>query len=144
MNDVILISDECDRILAEIKGISQNASLTQIQELLISIKLNLYNTPLHEIDFLNPFEKLITNEQTTDTITSLALSSINTFISYSLLKAEDINQLCDTIKHCQFQSTSDYDCLAVTYQILTCINLLCRTNLLNSESLSRMLDYLLT
>ncbi|OHT15701.1 hypothetical protein TRFO_13863 [Tritrichomonas foetus] len=141
----LLISDECDRLLAELRSISQNVLFLEIQDELVSIKKHIFTDTVEISQILIPFERIITHEQATDVITALALASINTFISFSLIESEeDVATICCTLGRCQFQSTSEYDCMCVSYKILMCMISLCRTDFLKSKSLSFMFDYILT
>ena len=140
----LLVSDECDKLLSELRSISHNSSLSEIQDELLFIKNNIYDS-IEISKILSPFEKIIKDNQTTDVITSLALSSINAFIIFSLFESdEDVQIICNTLINCQFQSTSDYDCLFVNYRIITCIISLAKTDFLDSQTISLLFEYIVT
>ena len=79
---------------------------------------------INQSTFLSPFLEIIKSEETTGPVTGMALTSIDKFISYGLIKincetsAACVQQIADSITHARFVGTNSSSDEVVLMKIL--------------------------
>ncbi|XP_063817458.1 Golgi-specific brefeldin A-resistance guanine nucleotide exchange factor 1 isoform X3 [Pseudophryne corroboree] len=121
-------------------------SFSQLKDVLNSIK------DLSEIEpnvFLRPFLEVIRSEDTTGPITGLALTSVNKFLSYTLIDpvhdgtAEGIENMADAVTHARFVGTDPASDEVVLMKILQVLRTLLLTPVgdhLTNESICEIMQ----
>ncbi|XP_014241483.1 Golgi-specific brefeldin A-resistance guanine nucleotide exchange factor 1 [Cimex lectularius] len=98
--------------------------------------------------FLNPFLEVIRSEETTSPVTSIALSSVNKFLSYGLIDpqcktiAATVENIADAVNHAKFvgtDQTSDAIVLIKILQVLRTLMLSPEGAWLTNESVCEIL-----
>jgi hypothetical protein len=144
MRSAEIVSDECDRLLAEVRATSQKAIFPEIESELLLLKRSVWqNSLIPPEKVLSPFLTILRRELATDVITNLVLSSIQTFLRHSIVTdTKNADILCSDLISSTFQSTSDYDCSCVFHQILSTILILMEMRILSPASITKLWEYL--
>jgi hypothetical protein len=140
-----IIADEYDRLLAELQATSQKSLFPTLPADFLRLKQDLWSSSVLPFTALiAPFQSIIRNSHSTDVITSLAISSIQSLILNAVLtNPSDADLICDDFISCSFQSTSEYNCVCVSHHIISSLRLLCTMNSLSPVSQAKVIEYLI-
>jgi len=120
------VSEECHRILTELRKYSQKSLYPEAQSQLSTIKLSIWDSDLDNTTIIGPFLALILHQLTTDSLVYHSLCSIRSLlIVLPNLNESTIDEIVKCICSCSFQSTSEFESSRVTHLLLCCIQVLC-------------------
>ena len=141
-----VVSDECHRMQAELRLTSQKCLLPDLQDDFRNLRFSIYSMNKPTVsDIINPFQRIISQPKSTDVITSVAITSLYNFLRTGLFKTvDDISSLVQCLCSCQYQITSEQDCLTLNQQIILTFILICTdkfSHLLNTESAESIFRY---
>ncbi|OHT01340.1 Sec7 domain containing protein [Tritrichomonas foetus] len=134
-----IISDECHRMQAELRLTSQKSLIPDLQEEFHRLRFNIYspNSQPQVSEIISPFQRMISHPRSTDVITSVAISSLYNFLKSGLFTtSEDITSLVQCLCSCQYQMTSEQDCLTLNQQIISTFILICSDRFSHLVSIS--------
>lgn len=126
------MNEPLTRNLNDLKSLLSDHSGAKLVKLIDLLNLkSIFNTypflDLSEIDpstFLAPFLEVIKSEETTGPVTGMALTSVDKFISYSLISLSGettpncVQQIADSITHARFVGTDSANDEVVLMKIL--------------------------
>ncbi|XP_026680458.1 Golgi-specific brefeldin A-resistance guanine nucleotide exchange factor 1 [Diaphorina citri] len=138
-NGTLIIQGEINKLLIAMKRGTTWSSYSQQDEKIEALlkKFNNLKVELNSIGdlksidsilFLEPFLEVITSDQTSSSVTSLALVSINTFLSYALIDpgghnvAASVCKIAEAVTRAKF-SSSDLDSVVLMRILLVLRNL---------------------
>ena len=115
-----VVSEECHRLQAELRLTSQKNLIPELRDELRSLRFLIWSCetcpPLKVI--ISPFQKMIEQPRSTDVITHVAVNALSEFLNVGLFTCEaDVSALVQCLCSCQYQITSEADCLALTIQM---------------------------
>lgn len=115
-----VVAEECDRLQAELRLTSQKNLIPELQDELRTLRFLVWSNdsfpPLKMI--LSPFQKMIEQPKSTDVITYVAVKALSEFLNVGLFTCDaDVSALVQCLCSCQYQITSEGDCLALTIQM---------------------------
>ena len=139
-----IISDECHRLQTELRQTSQKNLVKGLLDLLTSLRFDVWSDKAQPLQILAPFKEIIIHPNLTDVITSIAVNSVLIFLKLKIFKTEEeISSVVDCLCQCQYQITSDAECLNLSIQILRSFNLIIEnySDFLSQDSIDSLFHY---
>ena len=139
-----IISDECHRLQTELRQTSQKNLVKGLLDHLTSLRFDIWSDKAQPLQILAPFKEIIIHPNLTDVITSIAVNSVLTFLNLKLFQnEEEISSVVDCLCQCQYQITSDSECLNLSIQILRAFSLIIQnySDFLSQDSVDSIFIY---
>ena len=139
-----IVSDECHRLQTELRQTSQRNLVKGLLDTINQLRFDVWAEKSTPMQILSPFKEIIDHPNLTDVITSVAVSSVYNFILAKIFETEeDISTVVQCLCSCQYQITTDTECLNLSIQILRCFNLIVEnySNFLSLDSADSIFHY---